>query len=327
MALQIVASTLFPTVIGAETLRVATWHVDLSRKGPGLLLRDILEDRDPEISTVVQEIARLKADVLLLSDIDFDHDLQALAALNARLAEHGAGFAHLFARRPNSGWPTGLDLDGDGRLGGPRDAQGFGYFNGQGGLALLSRLPLDTGEISDLSQLLWRDFPGSSMALDDVGADLQRLSSTAHWDVPVILSNGERLHVLAFHATPPVFDGPEDRNGRRNADELRLWQQYLNGALPQPPPGERFVLLGNANLDPLRGDGRRAAMRAFLADPRVQDPAPGSDTAHWPAPGPGTMRVSYALPSSALRVVAAGQGDPVGAHRPVWVDIDTDPGS
>ncbi len=313
---------MLPVAAWAETLRIATWHADLSRKGPGLLLRDITAGKDPDIAAILDGIARLDADILLLSDVDFDLDLQALGALRDRVPKTVAAYPYLFARRPNSGMPTGLDLDGDGRLGGPRDAQGFGYFNGQGGLVILSRLPIDTGGVTDLSDLLWRDLPGSRMAADDPGAEVQRLSSSAHWDVPVILRDGQPLHLLVFHATPPVFDGPEDRNGRRNADELELWRHYLNGALPQPPPTERFVLLGNANLDPVRGEGLHAGIQALLKDERLQDPASGTDTADMPPPGPGLMRVSYALPSADLRVVATGQGPPVGAHRPIWVDID-----
>ncbi len=39
---------------------------------------------------------------------------------------------------------------------------------------------------------------------------------------------GGTVHFLVSHPTPPVFDGPEDRNGARNADEIRLWQEYLS---------------------------------------------------------------------------------------------------
>ncbi len=38
------------------------------------------------------------------------------------------------------------------------------------------------------------------------------------------------LHLLASHPTPPAFDGPEDRNGRRNHDEIRFWNDYLDRA-------------------------------------------------------------------------------------------------
>jgi hypothetical protein len=159
------------------------------------------------------------------------------------------------------------------------------------------------------------------------------------------------IDLLVWSATPPVFDGPEDRNGLRNRDELRLWTAVLDGTLG-PAPGPHFVIAGNANLDPADGDGLRAAMAAFLADPRLTDPRPASagglaaadaghagdpalDTADWT--GPGNLRVSYVLPAAAWDVGASGvlwpspedsaaplsAGDlaSAGPHRLVWVDI------
>lgn len=38
---------------------------------------------------------------------------------------------------------TGFDVDGNGWIGDARDAQGFGLFSGNGGMAVLSRLPID----------------------------------------------------------------------------------------------------------------------------------------------------------------------------------------
>jgi hypothetical protein len=32
------------------------------------------------------------------------------------------------------------------------------------------------------------------------------------------------LHVLVSHPTPPSFDGAEDRNGRRNHDDVQVPQ-------------------------------------------------------------------------------------------------------
>lgn len=341
----------------AETLRVASWNVGLDRKGPGLLLRDILRDEDPQIDAVAQVVAKIRPDILVLQKVDYDLDLITLGALRDRIAKDGWQFEHLFARRPNSGFATGLDMDGDGRLGGPNDAQGFGYFWGQAGMAILSRYPIDAERAEDFSTLLWRDLPG--MIQPVVGgapfpsasaAAAQRLSYVGHWVVPVILPSGP-LHLMAFHATPPVFDGPEDINGRRNHDEIRFWQLYLDGAFGPPPEG-RFIVIGDANLDPEDSDGRRGAIRALLDDPRLQDPRPmrpgpvppipekSGDprlhTAHWPAPGPGGLRVSYVLPSADLGVAGAGLfAPPEGApgaevasaashHSMVWIDITVD---
>jgi len=111
------------------------------------------------------------------------------------------------------------------------------------------------------------------------------------------------LHLMAFAATPPVFDGPEDRNGLRNRDELRMWEIVLDGGFGPAP--DNFVVIGNANLDPVDGDGLSGAMASFLADIRLQDPLPRRDTADWPEEGPGNLRVSYVLPSATWRVLDA----------------------
>ncbi|MCR8548274.1 endonuclease/exonuclease/phosphatase family protein [Salipiger sp. P9] len=300
--------------VAAGTLRLATWHADLSRAGPGLLLRDLLKG---EAQAVVAEIAAADPDVLLLTDIDYDHGAVALEALAARLEAAGAAYPHRFALRSNTGMTTGRDLDGDGRLGGPRDAQGYGQFAGQGGMALLSRIPLQLRR--DFSDLLWQALPGHLRLPGDPAPEIQRLSSSGHWAV-ALGAGGGGLTLLAWHATPPVFDGPGDRNGRRNRDELALWQRYLDGAFGAAP--DRPVLIGNANLDPARGEGRHEAMRAVLNDPRLQDPLPDVPTVDWEQTGP--MRVSYLLPAAGLTVRAAEVRPPVPGqrHRMVLVTLE-----
>jgi hypothetical protein len=327
----------------AETLRIAQFHTELARAGPGLLLRDI-QRGDAQVAAVVAVIAHADADVLLLMSIDYDLDGVALSALAERLAQAGMDYPHRFALRPNTGMPTGLDMDGNGRLGEARDAQGFGFFSGNGGMAILSRLPIDTAGVRDFSALLWRDLPGG---LSQTEAAVQRLSTTGHWDVPLSLPQGGALHLLAWHATPPVFDGAEDRNGRRNHDETAFWLRLLEGALPSPPPPAPFVLIGTPNLDPMDGDGRREAIGALLASTKIQDPLPkgtGSppqpqqngdpalDTATFGA-GAGALRVDMILPSAELVVSASGviwppDDDPFATtvtlasrHRLVWVDL------
>lgn len=331
----------------AENLRLATFHAELSRDGPGLLLRDILRS-DPQVEAAARVIALASPDVLVLLGIDYDHDLAALGAFADRVAAAGAVYPHRFALRPNTGRATGLDMDGDGRLGGPRDAQGYGRFAGEGGMAVLSRLPIDAAGVRDFSGLLWRDLPGAILP-DGMSADVldtQRLSTTGHWEVPVRLAGGGTLRVLAWHATPPVFDGPEDRNGRRNHDEAAFWLRLLEGGLPMPPPAGPFVILGQTSLDPMDGDGRPEALRALLAHPALQDPQPRGDhgrvepgqagdaaldTALYD--GLGGLRVSVILPSADQVVRDAAvlwppDSDPMAAtlaaasrHSPIWVDL------
>lgn len=306
-------------------------------------------------------IAHVDPDILLMTGFDYDFGGAALDAFAGVLDAAGVAYPHRFAFRPNTGLATGLDMNGDGRFGTPDDAQGFGAFSGQGGMAILSRLPIDAANAQDYSAMRWADLPDALFPLIDKktvpagnGRLQQRLSTTGHWNVPVLMPDGVRLHLLAFHATPPVFDGPDDRNGRRNHDEVRFWSLLLNGTLEYPPP-PRFVILGDANVDPSDGDGLHDAITTLLAHPAVQDPRPRSkgaqaaadpghggdpalDTVDWPElDGPGNLRVDYVLPSARLGVLDAGvfwpTPDTPGAghlgrdtadasrHRLVWVDI------
>lgn len=318
-----------------------------------MLLRDILRGDDPQVLAVASVIARSAADIIVLQGVDYDLDLLALSALRDSVARHGADYPYIFALRPNTGMPTGQDMDGDERRGDASDRQGYGAFSGQGGMAILSRYPLDTGKVLDFSDMLWADLPGALLpSLNGApfpspqAQAVQRLSSVAHWVVPVILPSGP-FHLLTFHATSPVFDGPEDRNGRRNHDETRFWQLYLDGAFG-PAPTTRFALLGAVNLSPSEGEGRKAPLLALLSDPRLQDVRPrrpgtpppdpmrradpALDTVDWPPPGPGARRVDYILPSADLILRGAGvdwpaSGDALAEvetasrHRLVWVDV------
>ncbi len=346
------------TTAPGETLRVASYHVELTRDGPGLLLRDLISGQDAQIAAVVRVITRTRPDILALQGIDWDRDGVALSALAGLLREAGLDYPYQFTARPNSGLETGLDMDGNGRLGEAADSQGYGAFTGKGGMAVLSRLPILRDEVQDFSDLLWANLPGNLYPTTRTGAPfpspevkaIQRLSTTNHWAVPIRLPDGGRLTLLTYLAGPPVFDGPEDRNGRRNFDETRFWRLYLDGIFG-PAPWGRFVIAGSATLDPFDGDGRSAAIRDLLADPRLQDPRPTSpggadapdqghrganalDTVDWPVPG--RLRVDYVLPSADWQVAGAGvywpeagegRDDALSAsrHRLVWVDLVVTP--
>lgn len=300
----------------------------MSREGPGLLLRDLGKADDPQIAAVIDQITALQADVLVLMDVDHDLDLRALTALRDRLAQAGLDYPAIFGAAPNRGVPTGLDLDRDGRLAEPEDAQGFAGFRGQGGLAILSRRPILRDQVREFSSFLWADLPGALMPAE-LGPEAQgilRLSTTAHWEVPVDIGQGRILRLLVWHGSTPAFDGAEDRNGRRNHDETAFWSRLLDGDLPFPAPPPPFVILGQANADPDRGDGRREAIRALLADPRLQDPLARhvpSETVDY-GRDIGRLRVTYVLPSADLTAAAAGHGAAraeASRHWPVWVDL------
>ena len=279
------------------------------------MLRDVLKGTD-DIASVQDAINTVNPDIIALQSFDYDLTGAALAAFSDSLAQP---YAHQFANAPNTGVPTGLDLNGDGRRGTERDAQGFGRFRGQGGMAILSRWPIQTQAVIDHTDVVWSSLEDGLWDAADVLTDearpIQRLSTTAHWQVPVTIGE-TTLTLLTYHATPPVFDGPEDRNGRRNADETLFWLPIL-GTATNP------VLLGDANLDPNRGDGRSEAMQTLLDHPVLQDPHQGTDSVVFEQTGP--LRVDYVLPAVTLKIVDAGfhwpQGKDPSRHALIWEDI------
>ena len=335
------AGTLVPVTATAETLRIATYNTELGRAGPGLLLRD-LEEGDPQAKAVARIVAHARPDVVVLQGIDWDAGGATLSALSDRIAEAGWPMPHGMAPRPNAGIASGRDLDGDGRPGGPGDALGWGRFAGSGGLALLSRHPIDAGRLRDHTSFRWADVPSADPAPSDAGLPV---ASVGIW-VATILAPGGPVDILALHATPPVFDGPEDRNGRRNRDELALVHMLIEAGGPDGPEPP-FVVAGDLNLDPQDGEGRHDALHRLVASRRIVDPEPihdaaapetgghlgdpRQDTVAWD--GPGRLRVDYVLPSSDWRIGSAGvvwptPGDDLAEiaetasrHRLVWVDV------
>jgi hypothetical protein len=356
-----VAGCLAGGAAAADAVRVATFNAALSRDAPGLLLRDALRG-DAQVEAAAAVVRAAAADVLFLTGIDHDLRGRALGAFLDRVREgkDGIDYKYVFAPPVNAGVRSGLDLAADGRRSGWNDGWGWGKFPGHAGMALVSRLPIDAAAARTFLTFRWVDLPGALLPEHPDGspwpsAEAQaalRLSSRAHWDVPVVLPDGERLHLLAAYPTPPVFDGPEGRNLRRNHDEIDFWRHYLDGwkvrddqgrtgAAPEAP----VVVIGDLNADPKDGDGMRVAVQRLLAHPRLQDPRPASaggveaaarqggantrhagdpalDTADWrDAPGPGNLRVDYVLPDARCAVVAAGVLWPA-PGEPLFEDVE-----
>ena len=329
-------------------IRVASFNAALSRRNPGELVQELrLGDAAKtagQIAAVAEIIQRVRPDIILINEIDRDARSVAATLFRDRLRQgtggtEGVDYPHIYAAEVNTGVLAGIDLDGDGRLRRPGDAFGFGWHEGQYGMAILSRFPFDEAAIRAFARLRWAEMPGALLPRDHYGeaADVLRLSSKSHWDVPVILPDGRRLHILASHPTPPVFDGPEDANGRRNHDEIRFRTDYVTGAdwmtddAGRKGPladGALWVALGDLNADPEDGDGRHDGIAGLLAvgqDPRPTSAGaveaaetgganqrhsgdPALDTADWKdeAGGPGNLRVDYALPGPGLDVADAG---------------------
>jgi len=145
-------------------------------------------------------------------------------------------FPYSFIAPSNTGIRSGKDFDNDGNSNWPvltsgygNDSFGFGEFPGKFGMVVYSKYPIDIAAARTFQMFLWKDMPGNLLPTpwyspDEV--DIFRLSSKSHWDVPITIGK-KTVHFLVSHPTPPVFDGPEDRNGRRNNDEIRFWADYI----------------------------------------------------------------------------------------------------
>ena len=332
-----------------QNLRVATYNASLNRDEAGALLRDLETGEDPQIRAVSEVVQINNPDVLLINEFDLDEEHRGLDLLRRNYLEISQNgrtpvfYPYAYTAPVNTGVPSGFDLDGDGTIGGPEDAWGFGEFPGQYGMAILSRHPILAEEIRTFQTLRWQTMPSNLLPTDFYGPEISsqlRLSSKSHWDVPVRIGS-TTIHLLAAHPTPPNFDGPEERNQRRNHDEIRLWADYLrpgrtsewivddDGVGGGLDPSESFVILGDYNADPHDGDSWPGAIDQLLEHPRVKDTQPASagaaeaatlqgganddhagdprlDTADFPDdPEPGNLRVDYVLPSRDLRVVAS----------------------
>ncbi|WP_407320106.1 endonuclease/exonuclease/phosphatase family protein [Isoptericola halotolerans] len=341
-----------------ETLRVATYNLSLNRATEGELRADLATGDDAQAATVAEVIQRADPDVVLLNEFDFDAAGTAVDLFRENYLEVGQGgadpvtYRFAYSAPSNTGVPSGFDLNNDGTVGGGDDAFGFGQFPGQYGMVVLSKYPIATERVRTFQHFLWKDMPGALLPDDpstsepadwfsDEELEVVRLSSKSHWDVPVRVGR-TTVHVLASHPTPPTFDGPEDRNGRRNHDEIRFWADYVtpgkasryieddDGGRGGLHPGAPFVILGDQNADPHDGDSYDVAIDQLLEHRRIEDPLPTSagaveaaalqgganlahtgdpalDTADFADTAPGNLRADYVLPSKhRLRVQDAG---------------------
>jgi alkaline phosphatase D len=351
-----------PTVAGAIVLRVATFNAAMNRKSAGELTEG-LQKGDPQAAKIAEILRAVSPDVFLLNEIDYD-ERSAEVFLNRYLSSQERQdsqepteqppWKYFFAGPVNTGVDSGLDLDGNGKLHEPNDAWGFGTYPGQYGMAVFSRHEIQKEAIRTFQNFRWSRMPGAlrpmrsnpgSTALEsyypDAVWDQLRLSSKSHWDVPILIG-GKTLHLIASHPTPPVFDGPEDRNGCRNHDEIRLLMDYVagdssgayvvddNGRTGPLATDASFVIAGDLNSDPIDGDGRAEAIRKLLEHPRLaKSPAPKSlggveasenskganlkhqadpatDTGDFNDRNPGNLRIDFVLPSANLKVLASG---------------------
>jgi hypothetical protein len=330
-----------------EPVRFATFNASLNRFSEGGLAADLSTPDNAQAQVIAEIIQLTRPEVLLINEFDFSEEAVDLFRENyLEVSQNGAEsieYPFSFIAPSNTGIPSGFDLNNNGVVGGPDDAFGFGFFPGQFGMVVYSQHPI--GEVRTFQEFLWKDMPGALLPIDPAtGEDwyspeeleVFRLSSKSHWDVEIEFGRID-VHFLVSHPTPPVFDGAEDRNGRRNHDEIRFWADYVhpgragyiyddNGVQGGIESGEPFVIAGDQNSDPLDGDSIPGSIQQLLNHPLINSRStptstggvwasetqgganethlsdPAADTADFSDTAPGNLRADYVLPSKHLGI-------------------------
>lgn len=350
------------TIINAREkiiVRFATFNVSMNRGSGGELLAELQAGESEQIKKIAAVIRIVRPDVILLNEFDYCGD-QAATAISAfqenflaakeLLGTKPITFKYHFVSSVNTGVPSGKDLDGNGKTTDPGDAYGFGRYPGQYGMVVLSQFPISS-DAKTFQKFLWKDMPQAMLPrqvkpsdtiesyYSSAVLDIFRLSSKSHWDLTIKTPRRD-IHFLVSHPTPPVFDGPEDKNGSRNHDEIRFWADYISDNKSQyiyDDQGRRggltnsqsFVIAGDMNADPEDGDTTDDAILQLLNHRRIRNPLAASDgaveasnlqgkinTLHQGKPkfdtsdfsdrSPGNLRIDYVLPSRNLHIDNAG---------------------
>ncbi len=283
----------------SATVRVATFNISFNRKKEGELKNELDKAETTKPKQIAEIIQRVRPDVILLNEFDFDGDLAGIKSFLekhlgvAQNNEKPIEYQFVYSKPVNTGVDSGLDLDGDGKKSTPRDAFGYGVFPGQYGMVVLSKYPIDEDNARTFQNFLWKDMPNSLWPIepqtkkpfynDEIKSKF-RLSSKSHWDVPIRIGD-QTIHLLASHPTPPVFDGEEDRNGCRNHDEIRFFADYVdpekseyiyddNGKKGGLAEGASFVIAGDLNADEFDGDSTNDAAKQLTQHPLINHEMP-----------------------------------------------------
>ncbi len=147
--------------------------------------------------------------------------------------------------------------------------------------------PSCTDQVRTFRLFRWKDMPGALLPDDPATpapADwysVEEMKSPAVEQVPLGRAGAGRSENRACAGVAPHSPGvrgPEDRNGRRNHDEIRFWADYVRPGRHRPTstttrdatalrPGSPFVVLGDQNSDPFDGDSMPGAIQQLTEHP------------------------------------------------------------
>jgi len=337
-----------PTETFMDTIRFASYNVAMYGNNVDEILSQLeTAEQQIKLRRLAAVIKKVRPDVLVLMEVDYDAEGKILDLFRQNLLSipldnfEGIDYPYAYQIQTNTGLISEVDIDGNGTVSLPNDAYGFGNYEGQYASAILSKYPIDIANQRSFQKFLWKNMPDAALPQNSDGSsyyseevlEVFRLSSKNHIDLPLLISDEHTIHALISHPTPPVFDGDEDRNGKRNHDEIKLWSDYItgenylvddNGGTGGLNNDESFMIFGDLNADPVDGDSYNNAISLLLEHPRVNQnvttgaliPSSNGGTEHNQSTGnigdPAYdtsffgLRIDYVMPSADLTVVDSG---------------------
>ncbi|WP_116644273.1 endonuclease/exonuclease/phosphatase family protein [Salinivibrio sp. HTSP] len=327
------------------TLRFAQFNLSLAGRQAGDIKAKMLAPAPSrQIKNLAATLQRVRPDVVVLCEFDHPGDggddgtLAAFCERHLAESQHGdtpIDYPYRYLPATNTGLTLTVPVSEHQRLTNAQQCHGFGDYHGQFGYVILSRYPIEDDAIRTWQDFAWHQLPQHQIPADYYTEQAQtalRLASKNLVSVPILVGD-KRIQVVACHPTPPVFDGPEKRNWRRNSDEIHQliglldnadWLVDDKGAHGGLSPETPFVVIGDLNADPSYGDGDKQAIGALLHHPLVHPEVavgaqvPKSDAAQSHAfrfiegkgraiaTHNGGLRLDYVLPSCELAVLASG---------------------
>lgn len=345
----------------------------------------VQNEGDPQAEAAARVVQEVRPDVLVVNELtnnlqegestdqsNVDAFVENYLSVPQRDDLEGIEYPHTLQPESNTGVlpEEDYDFNKDGEAGErPGDAYGFGFYPGHYAFAVASRYPFEADDVRTFREFRWDDMPddlipvegddgvetdGDAIYLTEEELEVYRLSSKNHVDVPFRI-DGETVHGLFSHPTPPVFDGANNFNGRWNHDEVRFFADYVAGAdYIYDDSGTEggldddasYVLMGDMNADPNADRPLDPATKYFLENDdfltRSLPTSPGGaqrgnpyatavfgdgSQVDWVLPSPDLSLRSSAVVWPSSESNKRGLGEDVRTasdHRLVWADVATE---
>jgi hypothetical protein len=152
-------------------LRIATFNIAMGLPEPGMLGEKLTHGQDSRLQQVAEILQRVRPDIIVLNEFDFDLRYDAAGLFNEQYLSRGWNgqqaiyYPYSYRNEVNTGLDSGLDLDGNGKTGDPQDAWGYGSFPGQYGMLVLSRFPIRQEAVRTFQYFPWASLPAANRPL------------------------------------------------------------------------------------------------------------------------------------------------------------------